>query len=135
VVLIDIDDFKGVNDTYGHNAGDQLLKDFAVELRAAIRSSDFLGRWGGDEFMLILDCNLDAAQIKISAMNRWVFGEYVVARGSEILRISVSASYGVSQWERGDDMQHLLARADAAMYVNKKRRDRPARRVRQEVEA
>jgi diguanylate cyclase (GGDEF)-like protein len=130
VVLIDIDDFKGVNDTYGHNAGDQLLKDFAVELRAAIRSSDFLGRWGGDEFMLILDCNLDAAQIKISAMNRWIFGEYVVACGSETLRISVSASYGVSQWERGDDLQHLLARADAAMYVNKKRKDRPARHVR-----
>jgi diguanylate cyclase (GGDEF)-like protein len=133
VVLIDIDNFKKVNDTYGHNAGDQLLKDFSVELKAAIRSSDHLGRWGGDEFMLILDCNLDAAQMKISAMNRWVFGEYVVTRGSESLKISVSASYGVSQWERGDDLQQLLARADAAMYVNKKRKDRPARRVRSAV--
>ncbi len=133
VVLIDIDDFKGVNDTYGHNAGDQILKDFSVELKAAIRASDHLGRWGGDEFMLILDCNLDAAQMKIAAMNRWVFGEYVVASGTESIKISVSASYGVSQRERGDDLQKLLARADAAMYVNKKRRDRPARRARSAV--
>jgi diguanylate cyclase (GGDEF)-like protein len=129
VVLIDLDDFKGINDVYGHNAGDQLLKDFSGELKAAIRASDFLGRWGGDEFMLILDCNLDAAQVKIAAMNRWVFGEYDVVRGNEILKISVSASYGVSQRERGDDLDKLLARADAAMYVNKKRKDRPARRV------
>ncbi len=133
VVLIDIDDFKGVNDTHGHNAGDQLLKDFSTELKGAIRSSDHLGRWGGDEFMLILDCNLDAAQMKISAMSRWVFGEYDVFRGSEILKISVSASYGVSQRERGDDLQQLVARADTAMYANKKRSDRPARRVRSGV--
>jgi diguanylate cyclase (GGDEF)-like protein len=133
VVLIDLDDFKGINDVYGHNAGDQLLKDFSVELKAAIRSSDHVGRWGGDEFMLILDCNLDAAQVKIAAMNRWVFGEYDVASGREVLKISVSASYGVSQRERGDDLEKLLARADAAMYVNKKRKDRPARRIRQSV--
>lgn len=109
------------------------MKDFSVELKAAIRSSDHLGRWGGDEFMLILDCNLDAAQVKIAAMNRWVFGEYDIARGSEVLKISVSVSYGVSQRERGDDLKQLLDRADAAMYVNKKRKDRPARRIRPSV--
>ncbi len=56
VAIIDIDEFKRVNDEHGHLVGDELLKQFAAEMRSVCRSTDTIGRWGGDEFILLLHC-------------------------------------------------------------------------------
>ena len=84
VMMIDLNDFKPVNDTYGHPAGDSLLKQFSQELRSNLRSTDVAGRWGGDEFIVILDCDLAGANCQVERMRKWVLGEYTVqgaARG------------------------------------------------------
>jgi diguanylate cyclase (GGDEF)-like protein len=122
VVIMDLNHFKKVNDTYGHSAGDSLLKQFAQELRGCIRSSDIVGRWSGDEFVLILDCDLRSAKAQLERVQKWVFGEYPVqsGNGKGEVKINVSAAIGMTQWQAGETMQHLIESADAAMYSDKK---------------
>ncbi|MGI8579888.1 MAG: diguanylate cyclase [Solirubrobacteraceae bacterium] len=111
VALLDVDHFKEYNDEHGHQAGDELLRDTATRWRAALRTSDFLARFGGDEFIALLpDCTVEQ-------------GVGLVER----LRTASPrpASVGLAQWtgtETGDD---LVRRADAALYSAKTRgRDR-----------
>jgi len=121
VVVIDLNRFKYVNDTHGHAAGDCLLKQFSQELRSSIRSSDVVGRWGGDEFILILDGDIDAAKSQIERLQKWVVGEYTIQldQASKTLKFKVEASIGLAQWENGESMKQLIARADSAMYKEK----------------
>jgi diguanylate cyclase (GGDEF)-like protein len=121
LVMVDLDNFKSVNDQYGHLAGDQLLKQFAEELRSASRAKDILGRWGGDEFVLILECDKDEARVLIQRMQRWVFGDYTITDGTKTEAVSVQASFGIATWRLGETMVDVLARADAAMYQDKNR--------------
>ncbi|HVJ07153.1 MAG TPA: GGDEF domain-containing protein [Acidisarcina sp.] len=121
LVVIDLDNFKNVNDMYGHLAGDQMLQQFAEELRNSCRSTDILGRWGGDEFILILDCDLQEARTLLRRMDRWVFGDYQIHIGAKQHTVSVGASFGVAEWKPGEPVHHLLERADAAMYAEKHR--------------
>jgi diguanylate cyclase (GGDEF)-like protein len=121
VVILDLDKFKPINDTYGHAAGDNLLKQFAEELRSNVRSSDIVGRWGGDEFILILDCPLAGAKAQLERVKKWVFGDYTLqlGAGSAEVKIRVDASIGVAQWQRGDSMEKIIKQADASMYKDK----------------
>ena len=80
--MLDLNGFKQVNDTYGHEAGDDLLKQFSTELRSASRATDVVGRWGGDEFIVVLDGNLTEAQSHVERMQKWVFGSYTLQIGS-----------------------------------------------------
>ena len=122
VLMIDLNGFKPINDTYGHLAGDSLLKQFSNELRSNLRSSDTAGRWGGDEFVVVLDCNLAGVKSQIDRMRKWVFGEYSLQReaGTGDLKVSVDASIGAAQWQEGETMEKLIERADAAMYDEKR---------------
>jgi two-component system cell cycle response regulator len=122
VVMMDLNRFKQVNDTYGHMAGDSLLKQFAQELRGCIRSTDLVGRWSGDEFVVVLDCNLSSTKSQIERVQKWVFGEYPVqvSNGKGEIKIHVDAAIGMTQWQAGETMQHLIESADAAMYTDKK---------------
>jgi len=111
-VFIDLDHFKEVNDTLGHETGDQLLKAVSAALRAHLRSSDIAGRLGGDEFALILpgmDC--DSAARYIEELRR---------RLSSLMQQGdwpVTFSIGVASYRRApDNFDRLLARADALMY-------------------
>ncbi len=122
VVFLDLNRFKQVNDIHGHMAGDDLLKQFAEELRSNTRPTDVVGRWGGDEFILILDCDLVGARSQIERLQKWVFGEYTIKPGAdaEKVKIQVDASIGAAEWQPGETAHQVIERADAAMYKEKK---------------
>ncbi|HKU72216.1 MAG TPA: diguanylate cyclase, partial [Burkholderiales bacterium] len=115
VVFIDLDHFKFVNDSLGHNAGDKLLQKMAERLRAAVRDGDTVSRLGGDEFILILnDQNND--EIVFRAMQRIIakVTEPIVIDGRELY---VTCSAGISMHPQdGNDVEALMKNADAAMY-------------------
>ncbi|HWG19168.1 MAG TPA: GGDEF domain-containing protein [Terracidiphilus sp.] len=119
VAILDINGFKAVNDTHGHLVGAEVLKQFATELRSACRSSDLVGRWGGDEFIVLLDCGMAQAQAQIERVSRWVCGNYVVEGIAGALKLSVEASIGLAEFAPLETLKQLLDRADAAMYRKK----------------
>ena len=121
VAMLDLERFKQVNDSYGHLAGDDLLQQFAQELRSNSRSTDLVGRWGGDEFILILDCDFDAAKAQLDRLLKWALGEYTInlGAGSSRVKVEVSASVGLAQWKPGQTRPELIAAADSAMYGEK----------------
>lgn len=119
VAIADIDGFKKVNDQYGHLTGDELLKQFATELLSAGRSNDAIGRWGGDEFIIVLDCCLPEASAQTERLSKWVCGNYSIQGKSGPQKLRVDASIGLAQYVPVETMKELLARADAAMYRNK----------------
>jgi diguanylate cyclase (GGDEF)-like protein len=121
LVVMDLNDFKEVNDTYGHLAGDSLLKQFAQELRGSIRSSDLVGRWSGDEFVVVLDSDLASAKAQIERVQNWVFGEYPIQpAGKPEVKVKVEAAIGMAVWRAGQTLQQVIEYADAAMYEDKK---------------
>ncbi|MFW2133563.1 GGDEF domain-containing protein [Ectothiorhodospira haloalkaliphila] len=112
ILMIDLDHFKRVNDTYGHAAGDRVLVAFADLLRALVRVSDLPGRLGGEEFGLYMfDTSLDVA-MKV--------GERLRARTRELQPLGddfrPSTSIGAAEWRATEDVDSLIQRADAAMY-------------------
>jgi diguanylate cyclase (GGDEF)-like protein len=123
LAVLDMNGFKQVNDQYGHQAGDELLKQFSGELRSALRSSDVVGRWGGDEFILVLDCELSGAAPQLERIQKWVFGDYTIPLGDKgDVKIHVEAAIGIVQWNDGETVQQVIERADKAMYKNKRSR-------------
>jgi diguanylate cyclase len=119
LVMLDIDHFKKINDTYGHSAGDEVLKALANILSQQIRESDVSGRLGGEEFAIILqEANLMFAQELIGRLRKEVEQTCIHFEEREI---SVTASFGVAQLDaEGDSFETLLERADYAMYQAKK---------------
>lgn len=117
VVMMDIDHFKTVNDTHGHPAGDQVLRAIADTIRAHIRASDVLCRWGGEEFLLLLpDCDLTTA-LALAEKIRVAVGMRQIHIGAD--SVSVTLSAGVSVFSPTDDADSLIRRADAALYEAK----------------
>lgn len=119
VAIIDIDGFKKVNDEFGHLAGDELLKQFATELHSACRSTDVIGRWGGDEFIIVLDCCLSEASAQTDRLSKWVCGNYAINGNHGAQKLRVDASIGLAEHAPDETMKDLLARADTAMYEHK----------------
>ena len=114
VILFDLNNFKQVNDNYGHEAGDKVLKNFAEQLRKATRGSDVAARYGGDEFLALLpECKPGHVQYFLRRM------ENVQADvGGKML--SVSFSTGWADYIPGESCEDLLGRADKALYANKR---------------
>ncbi len=119
--LLDINKLKGVNDKHGHLAGDSLLQQFAQELRSASRSTDLVGRWGGDEFIVVMDCDLPGANAQLERLRKWVFGEYTIrpGKGTGEVKVTVDAAFGVTQWQAGESLEEVIEHADTAMYKQK----------------
>jgi len=115
VLFIDLDGFKGVNDTHGHDAGDELLVEVGRRLRGLIRASDTVARLGGDEFTLILTDLQDRAEAKqVARRIREAISEPMKLAGSIC---QVGASIGVASFPRdGQDSDQLVSSADSAMY-------------------
>jgi diguanylate cyclase (GGDEF)-like protein len=121
VVMLDLNGFKQINDRHGHLAGDQLLRQFSAELKTITRTGDIVGRWGGDEFVVLLSCDAAGARVHTDRIREWVFGKYTLEKGDrqKSLEVRVEAAMGVAQWHAGDSMERVIAAADAAMYHNK----------------
>jgi diguanylate cyclase (GGDEF)-like protein len=117
--ILDIDGFKRVNDEHGHVVGDELLRQFSRELRSACRSTDVIGRWGGDEFIVLLDSGLAEAEAQIDRVSKWVCGNYVLFGNAGEIRRRVDASIGVAERGPGEGMKELVDRADREMYRQK----------------
>ena len=118
VVMADVDHFKGVNDTFGHAAGDAVLRSLGCLLKSRIRESDIVGRWGGEEFLLLLP-GADATRLfeRVDSLRR-EFAAQVVAHGGSTIQTTLSI--GVAHYPaNGASTTELLRAADAALYVAK----------------
>ncbi len=131
IALLDLDHFKSVNDAHGHLAGDEVLKQFATELKSVCRSTDLVGRWGGDEFIVVLDSQLEQAKPQMERVRNWVCGRYNLARNGGDLKLLVQSSIGTAEFVLGEDQKQFLDRVDTAMYADKTagRKDERRRRV------
>ncbi len=119
VVIVDLNNFKRINDQYSHPAGDELLRQIAHELRMASRAQDVLGRWGGDEFVMVMDGGFTNTRIKVQRMRPWIFGTYELDLAGAKLSIVVSGSMGMAEWAPGETSLQVLKRADAALHRDK----------------
>lgn len=119
VVLADLDDFKRVNDAFGHAAGDEVLKAFAAALRETVRESDVAGRWGGEEFALVLTGTDADGGVRLAERARVAIESRPVRLpGGE--EVYVTASFGVAAFPDQREPGELLAAADAALYEAKR---------------
>src|SRR5690606_34803284 len=120
LVFIDLDNFKFINDSLGHSAGDELLKQIARRLSACLRKTDTVTRLGGDEFVLVLNDHYQASSV-VTLLNRVLaeIGKPVALSGRTY---QIGASLGVALYPQdGQDAQSLLKHADVAMYAAKDR--------------
>jgi diguanylate cyclase (GGDEF)-like protein len=119
VVLADLDDFKQVNDVFGHAAGDEVLKEFAAALHDTVRESDVAGRWGGEEFALILTGTDAVGGMRLAERARAAIEARLVTL-PEGEHVSVTASFGVASFPDWNEPGELLAAADSALYEAKR---------------
>jgi diguanylate cyclase (GGDEF)-like protein len=116
MIMIDLDHFKAVNDTYGHSAGDLVLKTFADLLREMLRAEDVAARWGGEEFIILLPLTASDAAAALAERIRAAFEQ----QSDSASTILLSASFGVVQLQESDDVDSFIRRADAALYRAKR---------------
>jgi diguanylate cyclase (GGDEF)-like protein len=118
VVLIDLDHFKSVNDNFGHAAGDAVLRELADRMRRSVRPYDSLGRYGGEEFLLVLpSADASAAQLQAERLRLLILSQPV--RYQET-RLPVTASFGVTEFAPGATAELLVGTADVALYKAKR---------------
>jgi diguanylate cyclase (GGDEF)-like protein len=113
-ILFDLDHFKEVNDHFGHAAGDRLLRAMAQEVRRALRPTDLLGRWGGEEFVVLLPETALQSAVDVAERLRYLVAGLPWETGS------LTASFGVAECTATDNLGALLRRADRALYEAKR---------------
>jgi diguanylate cyclase (GGDEF)-like protein len=115
LLLVDVDHFKRVNDNHGHLIGDEVLRALATELRQQVRESDVVGRFGGEEFTVLLPRTDDAGAYRIAERLRASAGRMSVSAADARIRVTVSIGVAVLG-QHGHDLFELLAAADVALY-------------------
>ena len=114
VLLFDLDLFKRINDTYGHNAGDEVLHGVAQLLRQIVRTSDPFGRWGGDEFLCLATNTTGEKAVELAERLRDAVQQHNFGMAGK-----VTASFGVTSYQKGDKPETLIRRADLGLYKAK----------------
>jgi len=117
LMMLDIDYFKSINDNHGHDAGDDVLREFAVRIRKSIRGIDLACRYGGEEFVIVMpETDLHVAGMVAERLRRSIAGEpFSIEKGAK--RIDVTISIGISTLEtKGEAIGDVLKRADQALY-------------------
>ncbi|MEX2443955.1 MAG: diguanylate cyclase [Alkalispirochaeta sp.] len=117
VILCDVDRFKQVNDTFGHKAGDSVLKEVARSVVNTIRSEDVCGRWGGEEFLILLPHTDESAALHVAEKIRATVEEILTVCDGRSIRCTLSA--GVAGYHHGDDIDAVIRTADTRMYEAK----------------
>jgi len=116
IIILDIDYFKSVNDNYGHQLGDTILKEFATILKSSIRKTDTVGRWGGEEFMIICtETNPDGIQALANTLRE------KIASYDFSIDEDKTASFGVTIYQKNEAIDTLIKRADDALYLAKEK--------------
>jgi diguanylate cyclase (GGDEF)-like protein len=115
LVLLDLDHFKRINDLHGHAAGDFVLRGFAEAARSQLRATDVLGRWGGEEFLLMLPaCDIEhARQCVTRVLNKLSSSRFEAGEGAVL---TVTCSAGITQCAGGESIVAAIERADKALY-------------------
>ncbi|MCX7982489.1 MAG: GGDEF domain-containing protein [Syntrophales bacterium] len=116
IIMIDIDHFKKINDTYGHETGDLVLKRFAITIQKSLREEDILGRFGGEEFILALPNTNSEHALDASERIR----QKIEQKKIRYIRGNITASFGITEFSPSDDIRSLLKRADDALYEAKR---------------
>ncbi len=116
VLLLDLDHFKQVNDRYGHAGGDEVLAAVGAALRASIRDSDFAGRYGGEEFIVVLPNTSVEGAVRVAELLRGAIGEIKVASVEQRIGVSVGVA---ALPEHAADTAGLVRSADRALYSAK----------------
>ena len=116
VAILDVDHFKLVNDQFGHIAGDEVIRAVGSRISGGISRNDVVGRWGGDEFVIVLDLELEQGTAVIERVFQQVSAEPL---STSVGEIPVALSVGISEWNNGESLDCVLARADSALYSAK----------------
>ena len=120
VLVLDIDYFKSVNDAHGHDAGDEVLREFALRIRKSIRGIDLACRYGGEEFVIIMpETNLAAATVVAERLRRRIASEpFLIQQGTR--RLDATISIGIAALQDADNPASVIKRADQALYRAKR---------------
>jgi diguanylate cyclase (GGDEF)-like protein len=114
VIICDIDHFKNVNDTYGHNRGDIILKEIVTSIKGSIRQEDYLIRWGGEEFIMLMKVDTpDALKKSVEHVRKQIEKQHFEEVGN------ITASFGATLYQDDEEILECVARADKALYMAK----------------
>jgi diguanylate cyclase (GGDEF)-like protein len=117
LIMADIDDFKQVNDTYGHAAGDEVLKEVAKIIAGNVREEDCVCRWGGEEILILVRAGLDVAESVADRICKDIAAARIEAEG---VKLAVTMTLGVAGYVRGDTVDSITERADKNLYTGKR---------------
>ncbi len=127
LAICDVDNFKYINDHYGHPIGDEVLREVARRIKANVRETDYVARLGGDEFAILLaETETSYGFRRIESLNRLIRRSVVTLNGH---RIPIQISFGMESFGPGDKKKDLIERADSAMFECKRRRSLAAATV------
>ncbi len=119
VLLFDLNGFKEINDRLGHLYGDEVLKQLAARLSSQVRARDYVCRWGGDEFVAILACDLTIAEFRSRQIAERLNGVYHILGAAGEIRVDVAVTVGLAQYCSGESARQLFRRVDESMYRQK----------------
>jgi len=118
LLMIDIDDFKHINDTFGHNYGDEVLKEFSKCLKQSVRKIDIISRWGGEEFLILLPETKKEQALKVANRIKENLSKVYVDYNNIVVSMN-TASFGLTEYHREDNSNHIIEKVDKALYVSK----------------
>jgi diguanylate cyclase (GGDEF)-like protein len=119
VVLCDIDHFKQVNDTFGHDCGDFIITQVANTIKSCIREADFVGRWGGEEFCILMpETDISGAEVLVHRIREQLGATEFSWHG---LSLSITLTFGIAWHEIENSLDETLKRADIALYRGKRK--------------
>lgn len=120
LMLVDIDNFKNFNDTYGHQTGDQVLRLVAMTLKSNIKGKDLAARYGGEEFAAVLPCtDLQGATIVAENIRKAIQAKELLKRSTNEKLGRITASFGLASYKAADSAMSLIERADQCLYAAK----------------
>ena len=118
LMMMDIDDFKKVNDTYGHDCGDEVLRSVANTVSCGVKKNDNVFRWGGEEILILLNTDEEKAVAAAERIRKDIAKDPINYRGN--IEVSVTVTIGVSAYKNGSSIQDLMDDADAKLYYGKR---------------